>query len=447
MPDPSDHDHDIRNLRECPDCGCFSRLPALRPGMDARCPRCDGVLRRRRRRPLDTALACATAGLLFYVLAVTAPFLEVHLSGRARVSTLNTGPAALEQQGLGLLGLAVLACTVIAPLCKLAVALTVLLGLRAPNPPRWLHVPFRWMERLSPWSMVEVYLLGLFVAYTRLVALAQVQIGVAAYALVGLMLSMVALDSALDPEAVWENLERRGVAAWPPQPVLDAAPRPGAATRLIGCHVCHRVNRAAPGAPCSRCGAALHPRKAGSLARTAALTAAAMVLYIPANTYIVMNVTRLGRPNPYTILGGAQELLDAGLWPLALLVFFASITVPVLKLVGLTLMLVTTGRGSRWRLVDRTRLYRVIDVIGRWSMIDVFMISILVSLVQFGQLANVTSDIGAVAFAGVVVLTMLAAEGFDPRLMWDAAAARRHAPKPRRPASQPASPQPAEGAA
>jgi paraquat-inducible protein A len=135
-------------------------------------------------------------------------------------------------------------------------------------------------------------------------------------------------------------------------------------------------------------------------------------------------MVRLGAQSPSTILGGAQELLEAGMWPLALLVFVASIMVPLLKLISLVFMLVETARGSAWRLRDRTRLYRLVDFIGRWSMIDVFMLSTLVGLVHAGAIATIIPGLGAICFGSVVVLTMLAAACFDPRLMWDAAAAR-----------------------
>lgn len=366
--------------------------------------------------------------MLFYVVAVTAPFLDLRLTGQLRFSRLATGPAVLTKEGLWEMGAAVLATTIILPLAKIAVCLTVLLGLRLPRPPRWLYVPLRWLEPLGPWSMIEVYVLGLFVAYTRLTALAEVRLDTACYALIGLMVTMVAADAALDPVAVWDELERRGLDASPAR----AADGGGAGrASLLACHVCHKVSQGEDGDRCPRCATTLHRRKTGSLARSAALALAATVLYIPANYYPVMYITKLGQTTAYTILGGVKELAAAGLWPLALLVFFASITVPVLKLVALLILLVSTRQGSLWRLNDRTRLYRLIVFIGRWSMIDVFMVSILVAVVRFGFFARVTSDIGGVAFAGVVLLTMVAADAFDPRLMWDAAEARAPAPADR----------------
>jgi paraquat-inducible protein A len=134
-----------------------------------------------------------------------------------------------------------------------------------------------------------------------------------------------------------------------------------------------------------------------------------------------LSIERFGRAEPSTILGGVRELIQNDLWPLAIVVFTASIVVPLSKLLGLTLMLILTRMHSgRW-LLARTRLYRTIDLIGRWSNIDLFMISLLVALVQFGTLTTVRPEPGAIAFATVVVVTMIASRCFDTRLMWDAA--------------------------
>jgi paraquat-inducible protein A len=151
------------------------------------------------------------------------------------------------------------------------------------------------------------------------------------------------------------------------------------------------------------------------------LVLASLILYVPANTYPFLTVIRFGAGQPSTILQGVRELMDIGEWPLALLVFFASVSVPVLKLVGLILLLTTTMAGVPTRRRDRTVLYRVLDAVGRWSMIDIFMESILVALVQFGAVVTVIPGPGAIAFAAVVILTMFAARTFDPRLIWDRA--------------------------
>jgi paraquat-inducible protein A len=161
-------------------------------------------------------------------------------------------------------------------------------------------------------------------------------------------------------------------------------------------------------------------RKADSLARTWALLIAAGICYVPANVFPVMVVTGPGGREPDTILSGIQAMFAAGWYVIGSLIFFASITVPVLKLLSLAGLLVSVQRRSHWRPAERTRLYRIVEVVGRWSMLDMFVVSLTVALVQLGAVANVEPAIGASFFGAVVVLTMFAAASFDPRLIWDA---------------------------
>lgn len=191
---------------------------------------------------------------------------------------------------------------------------------------------------------------------------------------------------------------------------------------LASCHDCALLVRlpAARGRPsCPRCGATIHSRKRGGLTRCWWLIVAAAVLYVPANLLPVMTVTSFGITESDTIMSGVIYLLKDDMWPLALIVFVASVVVPVLKLVCLSYLLVSVQRRSRSRLVDRTRLYRILSTIGRWSMVDIYVVTIAVALVQLGNLATVRAEVGAVYFGAVVVLTMLAAESFDPRRIWD----------------------------
>jgi paraquat-inducible protein A len=405
-------------LRECPDCGLLQLIPSLPPAARVLCLRCDATLRHTARSRFELPLALYLTALILLVISAAMTLLAVSNAGRERTATLFTGPVGLEQQGLWVLGAVVLFTTFAAPLARVLAMITVLTGLWMERPPSLVRTLFAWDERLRPWSMIEVYLLGVFVAYVRLTVMVHLEIGASLYALGALMLVMVAADYALDRQAVWEAMEVRRVG----RRVRDrAAGALGATLHRMGCDTCGLVSRAHEGAACPRCGFALHDRKPDSITRTWAFGIAALILYVPANTYPVLTVVRLGAGQTSTILGGAQELLDLGEWPLALLVFFASIAVPVLKLAGLAILLLTTQAGRNTGLHDRTVLYRIVDAIGRWSMIDVFMISILVALVQFGAVASVHPGVGAIAFASVVVLTMFASHSFDPRLMWDAA--------------------------
>jgi paraquat-inducible protein A len=191
---------------------------------------------------------------------------------------------------------------------------------------------------------------------------------------------------------------------------------------MLVCHACGLLSRAAPHGHqicCSRCGSHLHFRKPDSIARTWALLLTAMICYIPANVLPMMYTSSLFGSESDTIMSGVVYFWKSGEWYLALIIFFASITVPMMKMIALVLLLVTTQRRSRWQLHQRTRLYRLVEFVGRWSMLDIYVVAVMCALVQLKALATIVPGPGAIAFGAVVVLTMFAAMAFDPRLMWD----------------------------
>jgi paraquat-inducible protein A len=198
-----------------------------------------------------------------------------------------------------------------------------------------------------------------------------------------------------------------------------------AASGLIACHSCRLLVRR-PSASnrepicCPRCGARLHLRKPNSIARTWALVIAALIFYIPANMLPVTVTTYLGSIQSDTILSGVLYFMRTGSWGIALIIFVASIVVPIAKLIVLSGLLISVQRRWAWRPEDRTRLYRITELVGRWSMLDVFVVAVLVSLVRMGYLTTIEAGVGVVYFAAVVIVTMIAAETFDPRLIWDA---------------------------
>ena len=414
-------------LRECFGCGLFQIVPALEPDMRADCVRCGTGLRRTRRDPLNRALALTAATLVLFVVLWTGMLMVVSTAGIVRETTLASGPLELVKHGLWPLALVVFFTTALAPLGKYAGTLYVLIGLRMKNPPPHIGRVFLLSRKMAIWAMLEVLLLGVFVAFTKLGDLVHIEVGPAVWAL-GL-LTVVALwaDTVLDSDAVWEEIERRGQTQAPMPETPSLVFHPGAvaceACGLVGTHDSH----------CLRCGTVLHARKPDSLVRTWALLAAAAILYIPANAYPVLTVIQAGNGQPSTIIDGIEDLLASHMYPLAILVFVASVLVPVFKLMGLALMLmaivlVTTTAGAGRLLRERTALYYIVAWIGRWSMVDIFMESLLGALVQFGAVVNIAPGFGAVAFCGVVLLTILAAETFDPRVMWDAAARNDHRP-------------------
>ncbi|MDE1951021.1 MAG: paraquat-inducible protein A [Burkholderiales bacterium] len=190
---------------------------------------------------------------------------------------------------------------------------------------------------------------------------------------------------------------------------------------LRGCETCGLVlGLPAPRGRwhCPRCGSALHARKPQSLQRTVAYLLTACVLYIPANLLPVMATSSVLGRDSHTLSGGILELWASGSWELAVIVFIASIAVPLLKIAALAVLVATAARRSGWRRRERAALYRMVETVGHWSMLDVFVVVLLVGMVRFGVLASVEPEPGLLAFGGVVVATMLASSAFDPRLIW-----------------------------
>jgi paraquat-inducible protein A len=197
-----------------------------------------------------------------------------------------------------------------------------------------------------------------------------------------------------------------------------------ASAGFAACSVCESLVRwtePPPGSQCHcpRCGSVVHLRRTNSIVRTWSLVLAAYMMYLPANLYSMTVIEHLGSSERDTILSGVQALFAAGWYPVAALLFIASITVPLAKLVSLTGLLISVHRRSHWRPRDRAALYRVVEIIGRWSMLDVFVLTLLIALVQLGNLMTIEVGLAGTYFASVVVLTILAAKSFDPRLMWD----------------------------
>ncbi|WP_249201770.1 paraquat-inducible protein A [Acetobacter thailandicus] len=427
----------VQDVMECPCCGLHQKLPELKEGTQARCSRCNQLLdRRNRTAPIATPLAFCISSAALYIAMLFSTLMTLDLYGRQRTVDMVTGPIELLHEGWGEAGILVGLVTVLAPGVVIALMGLILTTALRPQLPSWVPYLLKWYEILRPWSMVEVYILGVFVAYTKLVDLAFVEVGPALYLVAALMVSMAATDATLDMEMIWRKrkidsfMHMINGSRVPVETITadQCSVETHPFSRRVSCLSCglvlafdHDVHPSNPEGHCPRCSHVVRQRKANSLHRTTALLISAIVFYLPANIYPVMTVISLGNGSGHTIIQGAIELWQSDMIPLSILVLFASVTVPVLKVVGLSVMVVTIYRHSAKGLVLRSKLFRVIDVVGRWSMIDVFMVSILVAVVRFSHLASISADGGMVCFAAVVVLTIFAAHTFDPRLMWDAA--------------------------
>jgi len=195
-------------------------------------------------------------------------------------------------------------------------------------------------------------------------------------------------------------------------------PGTAAAEGLASCHTCAKLSPSSLH-HCPLCGSALHVRMTDSLQKTIALVITAVILYIPANVLPIMTTTQLGTPEDSTIIGGVVLLIHHGSFPIAAVIFIASVLVPTGKLIAICWLCLSVSRRQNTSFEQRTKLYRATEFVGKWSMTDVFVVAILVALIQMGGLLNITAGPAAIAFGGVVIVTMLAAHSFDPRLIWD----------------------------
>jgi len=406
-------------LIACHECDAVYRLEALPEGAAAHCSFCDAQLYKQvSSHTLDQSMALHFAALMLFIIANTLPFISLKFAGRVETDMLMSGPMALFNVGMDGIGLLVLMTSILFPLLSMVAALYLLIAARLDIQPPGKGMVYRMVRFMEPWSMLGVFMLAVLIAIVKLLDLAEIEAGIALFAFAALLPVSVMAQQRFDSSLFWPHQFCEGGRDGGKNGEIN--PNSALKGGLLHCHTCALlVEQSKHGSHCPRCGGHLHARKPDSLARTWALLIAAIVMLLPANILPIMTVIRFGQGEPSTILAGVVHLIGAGMWPLGLIIFFASIMVPVSKLVALVFLLFSVQRKSTWKPDDRTRLYRVTEMIGSWSMVDIFIIGILTSLVSLDALSTIRPGAAASYFAGAVVLTMLAAQSFDPRLIWD----------------------------
>jgi paraquat-inducible protein A len=427
------------NLIACHECDLLFRKPPRLGGLVARCTRCGAGLKGMHRvgLPLEGICALTVAALITFVIAQVFPVIELETNGMTSQTTLFGAVQSLWGGHMRLVAIMVLGSSVLFPLTELLAFLYVLVPVRmGRRPPHFNHM-LRLIQFVRPWGMIEVFMLGVLITIVKMVSIAQVIPGTGLFAFGALMVILAAI-SAFDPGMLWEvcdemtirrpagvhrssvNDRRVGLARASNLPEVAAT---GYVTArhagLVACHTCGLIQTGSAHQRCSRCDSLLHARRPDSVTRTLSLLVAAALVYIPANLLPIMHASSLGRSEDDTILAGVAYFWTSGDWPLAVVIFVASVMVPMLKLATLALLTLTARRGSDWHPHERATLYRVVERVGRWSMLDVFVVALTVALVHFGTFAFITAGPGALAFGAVVILTMLASHQFDPRLIWD----------------------------
>ncbi len=392
----------------CPNCGLVQVAVRGERNQLTFCGRCKTQLEHCAGKSLDATLAAAVAILALLGPALFAPFITTSAFGATRTSTLPMSSFAIWNGGWPVLAIIVFLFIVVFPILRFGALAAVLMAIRLRRRPPWLALGFRIADSLQTWAMLDVFLLGMLVAYARLRASLYVELDAGAICLIAAALLSLIARATLDKALVWRTI------------APDCPVRAGeSAVACLSCELL--VDLRCESGKCPRCGASVQVRKPQSLVRASALLIAAALLYFPANLLPIATIPIGLTPTPYTVLGGVTDLLESHLLGLALLVFSASFTIPLLKMVGLAWCALSVRSRATRNLVARTRVYRVIEEIGRWSMVDPLTIACFVPVLKFNTLIDGRAEAAATPFALVVVLTTVAVKCFDSRLMWDAA--------------------------
>lgn len=395
----------------CRHCDLLQYLPPLAEGQQAHCQRCEHYLDMRQTQPVLRPVLYAASALFMLVLANLFPFVSLGVAGnRSEMHFFDTSAVLFTEYHQSLAILVWLFIQAVPAFCMGAV-IYLKIGMLVRLPARiWVA---RVLFMLKPWSMVDIFLMGLLISFVKLVTSADISLGPSFWAFCCFCLLHLRTFQVIDRHEMWSR-----IAAAPP---LQVSARPGLnglSQQLKLCTCCTAIVPMSE-THCRRCHTRVYPRVPASLQKTLALLCTAAILYIPANLLPIMRTVSFGSVTDSTILSGFLLMWQDGEYPVALVIFLASVVIPIAKILimfWLCYLVVTPFAGKR-QLIGK--VYLLVDWVGRWSMVDVLVVAILAALVRFGLLMSVFPGMGALVFAAVVIITMLAAISFDPRLLWD----------------------------
>ncbi|UBO74558.1 MULTISPECIES: paraquat-inducible protein A [Aeromonas] len=396
----------------CEECDLLAPATELALGETQHCVRCGHTLTSHLPDQARRPLAYGLAAIIMFVLTNCFTFMSFSAKGLGQEMSFLQCITTLVNEGYLFLA-AVLSMTLIGlPLVYMVSTMLVLWRLDKPMHSNALRSLGRLLCRIKPWLMVDVFLIGVLISLVKLMGMADIKMGLSFWAFVGYTLLLIKTISSLDRMWFWQRL-------FGPSEPRELDPALGAREAgLVGCHVCGALGEWGQHS-CLRCGAHLHSRKPGGMARTWALLITSAILYIPANLYPIMDTVFLGDISPSTILGGVVLLWGMGSYPIAAVIFIASVVIPLAKILALFWLCYRVQTGDGASPLGKLKLYRMTEFVGRWSMIDVFVVAILAGLIRLDNLMTIYPGPAAVAFAGVVLITMVAAMSFDSRLIWD----------------------------
>jgi paraquat-inducible protein A len=400
-------DHHGEDLVICPVCQTIHARVPLEKGIRARCSHCGTILYRNDPYYLDRTLALTVTGIILFIAANLFPLVQINLFGNAQFVNIPIAIAQLLGNGFYLVGLGITLLVLVIPILVMG-SYAVVLVLLQQRRGRWMvRNLLVLLSNLLPWSMVDVFVISILVALVKLTGEVSIHLGVSFWALslyvgVDLYLTKVSRLGSL-----WEIFDR----------TYESRPKTLLSQGSVRCPVCEAVNPDMGGDErCVRCGSRIYPAPRVSLGRSWAFLVTAMILYLPANYYPVLELKNVLYQGGNTIIGGVIQLWDQGSYVIALIILVSSVFIPILKFILLLYLFVSVRYPVAVSKQVRHRLHSVIEVIGPWSMIDVFVVSILAGLVKYESF-NIVAGQGAAVYVLMVFFTMLSALSFDPRLI------------------------------
>ena len=418
---------DPHSLTACPDCDLLMTKIQPERGEKTICPRCGRILLRHCGNTVDRSLAVALAGLLLFFPAIFLPLLSFQTFGMQESGNILQTISVFMATKYYFVAAVVFVSIVLFPFVKLSFLAIVSLFLYFQKFPKFLGKIFKLCSILEEWAMVEVFLLGIMVTIIKMYHTTEIHFETGFYCFCGLVVLTMASSLVTCHESFWNIIENKGKTSpitLAPDLILDTENKTAAQNNLVLCHRCGKLSRSHDrsdkhGLHCSRCGTILHLRKPQSISKTWAFLIAAAIFLFPANLIPIMRVEFLGIPSSSTILDGIIFFFEGGSYFIAVIIFCASFLIPLFKIVGLSITLLTIHFHRPLFLRQKTVMVRIITFIGKWSMLDIFVVTLLGFFINFSFLTSIDTAPGATYFCLVVVMTMAAAITFDPRMMWD----------------------------
>ncbi|SKA53476.1 paraquat-inducible protein A [Enterovibrio nigricans] len=399
------------HVLRCSSCDLLLKKIPVSVGQSACCPKCGARVIKRSSLTLSGELAIAFAALALLIPGQLFPLLNIELFA-VNISTTVTSGAITLLDSFPFVGALVIFCTAFCPLVYLFAIFASHLSLHNTNA-KTLYIATYAIKVVRHWVMIDVFLVSLAIAAFKVRDYADIMVGQGLFSFVLLQVLIAILLSRVSPKRYWDAYsEKRGQ-----ESSLDTE-RPDGDGEVISCNHCG-LAQCHSHVHCSRCNTQLEPRFHQSIQKTWASLLAAVIFIFPANFYPISILITNGKRLEDTIFSGVAALIKQGMYGIAIIIFTASIIVPVVKIVCLAYILICIHFRIESGRSQRMKLYRFVKWIGKWSMMDLCVIAIMVSLIDRGNLLDFTPGPGAIAFGLVVVLTMISAESLDSRLIWD----------------------------